>query len=283
MSSEKIKRTRVRKEPYKRWTDYEHKLLIEFLNENKPIEKPTAQIYYTRFAKKNQIEVDWGNIRCKVRNLRDVYKKALNLPNPTEDGLWQDENTIQGQRLKICPLFNDLRVVFGNLTTSQQRPVNTTLIERDDDTIISIQNYQSNEDISINVKLEDDYLESISPSPSHNASKRIYSYTPLSETLDMQANMNELRDNNMLDLEVRRRKHSLTEQQFALEHERFLLEKEIKQREIYLKEKELESKEKIQILELEMKERIALKEIESKEKLALEELNMRYGNLETIN
>uniref|UniRef100_A0A1Y1LS68 Myb/SANT-like domain-containing protein n=1 Tax=Photinus pyralis TaxID=7054 RepID=A0A1Y1LS68_PHOPY len=106
-TQELIKRGRIRKGPSKKWTDDDVSSVLAFLlqtiQNNAVIEKPTAQAYYTKLLQETKIlNVTPDIIKNKVRNLRTTYCKAVEWLNGTGQGLLDDNDgkTVRGISLE---------------------------------------------------------------------------------------------------------------------------------------------------------------------------------------
>ncbi|XP_017460890.1 PREDICTED: uncharacterized protein LOC108354211 [Rhagoletis zephyria] len=202
------------------------------------IQKPNAQAYYRRFSLEMKVEVEWKLAQAKVRNMRGSYNKAKGWEGSTGAGS-MDGETIRS-RLDI----------FGN------RLVEAAVIEDSLDSVC--------EDIFNSTEL---VFEETTMSPTNvivetentasTSRKGIYSRTALTDIMEMQADM----------LNVRKQK---ADQDFRLREEELSLKKmnylALKEREMELREKEMKSNERLKIMELEMKERLAMEELNRKYK-----------------
>uniref|UniRef100_A0A034WLV6 Uncharacterized protein n=1 Tax=Bactrocera dorsalis TaxID=27457 RepID=A0A034WLV6_BACDO len=103
---------RKRYNPQKRWKVAEEKALIEFLLENRDFEKPSARLFYNRFANEKQILVEWKSARSKVRNMRPTYNKAKEWEGSTGAGC-MDGDTIKSVLLKKFRYFYEFDDIFG--------------------------------------------------------------------------------------------------------------------------------------------------------------------------
>jgi len=88
---------RICKGPYKKWTDLEQQKLINFLKDNRPIEKPTAQAYYRRYLNENGVAGEWQNVRAKVKNMRQAFRKSQLMVNSTGWGAVNENETTRGK------------------------------------------------------------------------------------------------------------------------------------------------------------------------------------------
>ncbi|XP_050338012.1 uncharacterized protein LOC126764247 [Bactrocera neohumeralis] len=91
---------RVRKAPYRKWSNEEQQKLITYMRDNRPIEKPTAQVYYKQFSETQNLRLDWSLVRLKARHLRQCYTKARAWQNSTGAGAMQDGESTESN-LKI--------------------------------------------------------------------------------------------------------------------------------------------------------------------------------------
>ncbi|XP_046812316.1 uncharacterized protein LOC111684173 [Lucilia cuprina] len=104
---------RVCLNPPRKWSVAEEKSLLEFLVENRDFEKPTAQVYYKRFAEQKNVCVEWKQVRSKVRNMRVSYNKAKAWEGSTGAGSMEGE-TVKATLLKMCCYYDELDDIFGS-------------------------------------------------------------------------------------------------------------------------------------------------------------------------
>lgn len=102
--SQRTKVNRTKKGPQKKWSEEDTlkvlNYLIETIQNNGQIEKPTAKIYYEKLLSKQKIEdVTADILKHKVRNLKTSYLKAVEWLNQTGQGLLEDndEKTVKGK------------------------------------------------------------------------------------------------------------------------------------------------------------------------------------------
>ncbi|XP_054734833.1 uncharacterized protein LOC129242289 [Anastrepha obliqua] len=101
---------RTRKRPIRKWSEQEQRELIEFLRNNLPIEKPTAQLYYQRFYQHSNIAIEWRLVRSKVRNLRVLYTKTKYWQSSSEAMLLSEERR-RALVMRMCNFFDDFEEI----------------------------------------------------------------------------------------------------------------------------------------------------------------------------
>ncbi|XP_017493070.1 PREDICTED: uncharacterized protein LOC108381164 [Rhagoletis zephyria] len=268
----KVKQKRIRKAPYRKWSEWEQQQLVNFLRQNRPIEKPSAQLYYKRFLSENGLEIEWSTVRSKVKNLKHTYNKTWN--NSTGAGTMRDGETTRDTLLRECPLYNELEEIFGY----REHQANAFVLDSEDSNTMEYST-ASVDDGSPNIVLAPTEDTSRSPAafyeiveesatlvetPRTTAQtplvprKGIYSRTALADVLEVHSTLAEFKK------------------------EKLVAEKELRERELLLKEKEFNLKkekhatyERLKLLELESKEKIAMKEIEMRERVEMEKLKIQ--------
>ncbi|XP_053950344.1 uncharacterized protein LOC128858252 [Anastrepha ludens] len=96
----------------KKWTNEENQLLLDYLLENKDIEKPTAHLYYANFLNKTKIYAH-PNMMCgKVRHLKKTYLMAEQWLRTKVNKGDIDCPIIKEKLHKICPYYNRLSQIF---------------------------------------------------------------------------------------------------------------------------------------------------------------------------
>lgn len=191
--------------------------------------------------------------------------------------------------MKKCPLFYELEDVFGH----KEPTIVNTIIDTGDTIVLDnvlFEDIASSESY-IQLEREDEAIESnentsasstgtteASDQPlsaeesgnntpaSRTGRKGIYSRTALSEILQVQTQLIEMKKAR-IDIDVK-----LKENELGLEKEKFLFHKQTRIEELKLKEMEIMSNEKVKLSEIQMKEKVALKELEMKERIELEKL-----------
>ncbi|XP_030372086.1 uncharacterized protein LOC115622320 [Scaptodrosophila lebanonensis] len=111
------KSKRRRENETKRWTYEEIRKILEYMKLYRNVEKPTAQIYYTKLIQKLRIKCTWHTLRCKMRYMRQLLLKANALRNSAGPGLEDGDGEIQlllkEKIMKMCPHYDQLLSVFG--------------------------------------------------------------------------------------------------------------------------------------------------------------------------
>ncbi|XP_039969830.1 uncharacterized protein LOC120781672 isoform X2 [Bactrocera tryoni] len=73
---------------------------MDKMSTNGEVEKPSARLFYNRFANEKQILVEWKSARSKVRNMRSAYNKAKEWEGNTGAGC------MDGDTIKISLFLN---------------------------------------------------------------------------------------------------------------------------------------------------------------------------------
>ncbi|XP_011206750.2 uncharacterized protein LOC105228571 [Bactrocera dorsalis] len=253
------KAKRVRSNPTKKWLLKEEKSLVEFLTHNREFEKPTSQIYYRRFAKENNIAVDWKVARSKVRYMRITYNKAKAWESSIGARSMEGE-TIKSTLLKMCTFFYEMDEIFGGRLL-ESAVINESLESNDNS------NYS---ELDLN---ELPSFAAVNESECGNKTirKRKYSRTAESEILQFLSEIIQLKKQKIeqeksfkeKELELRERELVIMEKGMELRAKQKLV---LKDKEMEMKLKELQSKEKLKIMELQMKERLKMEELKHKYK-----------------
>lgn len=76
--------------------------MLDFLRENQPYEKPSAQLFYKRYIEQKGVETDWKIIRAKVHNMRKSYSNAKAWQNSTGAGALKEGETVEGKIKTKC-------------------------------------------------------------------------------------------------------------------------------------------------------------------------------------
>ncbi|XP_039968545.1 uncharacterized protein LOC120780318 [Bactrocera tryoni] len=235
---------RVRKAAYRKWSNEEQQKLITYMRDNRPIEKPTAQVYYKQFLETQNLRLDWSLVRLKARHLRQWYTKARAWQNSTEAGAMEDGESTESIILRTCPLFYDLEDIFGYKEfQSNALVLDTEALEN---------NYTSTTDdfvagSSANVATTPkDIFQEVGPESTCNTINRkgVYSRTGVADVLTMHTGLIKVKQQKLeIESKMKDRELSLKEKEFDLQYQKFLFEKE-----------KCNSEERIRILEIEMKE-----------------------------
>ncbi|XP_054081588.1 uncharacterized protein LOC114805224 isoform X2 [Zeugodacus cucurbitae] len=257
---------------------------------NRPIEKPTAQVYYRQFLETQNLKMDWSLVRLKARHLRQTYEKAQAWQNSTAAGAMQTGESTESIISRICPFFNDLKDIFGDkvfkskafVLHTEDLDVDSQIPTLDLVDVCSKNNSTSTTDhfddgsnstttanvVTTPAVVGSFQKVSLSPESTCNTPKRrkgIFSRTGLDVVLSMHSDYVKAKQQKLeLEIKMKDRELALKEKEFDLQYQKFLFEKE----------KSL-SEERIRILEIEMKEKVALRELEMKERIAMEELKRK--------
>ncbi|XP_067614096.1 uncharacterized protein [Eurosta solidaginis] len=237
----KVKSKRIRCNPTRRYTVADEKYLIEFLLENRLLEKPSAQVYYKRFCEEKNVTMEWKLVRAKVRNMRSGYNKAKAWEGSTGAGSMTGD-TIKGTLLKMCTFFYELDDIFGS------RICESSVI---DDTMANLN--------------EEGQIIELPESRAGMSCKGIYSRTAASDIMKVQAEAMAFKKQKLeAETIVREKELVVRENEFTLKQKEFELKERQARNEENFKEKQLQSQEKLKILELEMQERLAMEELKLK-------------------
>ncbi|XP_036320490.1 uncharacterized protein LOC118734997 [Rhagoletis pomonella] len=269
VSEIKAKTKRVRCNPTRKWAVAEEKALVEFLLANRDLERPTAEMYYTRFVMEYNVAVEWKAVRSKVRYMRSTYNKAKGWEGSTGAGS-MDGETIKSVLLKKCTFFYELEEIFGH------RLVESAVIEESLESLLNSDNAYSPEaglDETATSLITENLPEIITENEpvASTSRKGIYSRTAVSDILQFQSELVQLKkhkiDQDMIlrekEIQIRERELVLKEREIELKEKQELI---LKDKEMEMKLTELNSQEKIKIMELEMKERLAMEEFKRKYK-----------------
>uniref|UniRef100_A0A1A9W5K3 Myb/SANT-like DNA-binding domain-containing protein n=1 Tax=Glossina brevipalpis TaxID=37001 RepID=A0A1A9W5K3_9MUSC len=301
----KIFKRRQRKAPNRKWSEDEHRKILEFLKENiDTFERPTAQIFYTRFIYETKFPTEWNLVRYKVRNLRTSYAKARLLKNSTSNFIKSDQEAIR----RICPYFDQLDEIFAdkpNLFNKKSEYIicNEALSENDslqnstDFIEMSAENKQHMAKI-FDSSVSKNHMDIVelsgtnSDSTDHSNSNALKIRSDLVQLREQQTNngitnslqilqsaeenLEQKDDNYLWEREGHLRELRLREKQQQLELEKFQFERERFHKEFELNVREQQWQAELKQRELEMKERITMRELEIKEKIALKELEIHH-------
>uniref|UniRef100_A0A1B0C8F0 Uncharacterized protein n=1 Tax=Lutzomyia longipalpis TaxID=7200 RepID=A0A1B0C8F0_LUTLO len=111
---EKKKRKRTVTKPMKRWTLGEEDQILDYLIANKPIELPTAVVYYGNLIKDLKWTIEPNLVRHKVKNMKEVFYKNLAWVQTVAENEECDEKMIDEHLRKRCPHFKKLEILFSS-------------------------------------------------------------------------------------------------------------------------------------------------------------------------
>ncbi|XP_050339026.1 uncharacterized protein LOC126765343 [Bactrocera neohumeralis] len=214
---QKVVHKRVRKAPYRKWTDNENESLINFLRDNSPLEKPTAQHYYKRFLNRTGSDLHWTLVRCKVKNLRLQYTKAKSWQNTTGNGTMDNCDTTKNAIVRMCVRYDDLEDIFGY----RELTSNCLVLDTEYIACTGSPEVATSSDIIVEeiVALPEPL---VTPSTSKAVRKGIYSRTALSDVLDVHSSLFDAKKDRIeKELKMRENELMLKEQQLLFDKEKF--------------------------------------------------------------
>ncbi|XP_018792841.1 PREDICTED: uncharacterized protein LOC108971323 [Bactrocera latifrons] len=259
---------RVRTVPYRKWSSEEQQKLITYMRDNRPIEKPTAQVYYKKILETQNLRLDWSLVRLKARHLRQCYTKARAWQNSTGALAMQDAESTESIILRTCPFFYDLEDIFGYKEfQSNEFVMDTEALENNStSTTDDFDAGSTTTNANVATTPEESFQEVGLESTCNTINRKaIYSRTGLADVLTMHTGLIKVKQQKLeIQSKMKDREPSLKEKECDLQYEKFLFEKE-----------KCNSEERIRTLEIEMKEKLALKELEMKGQIAMEELKIK--------
>ncbi|XP_059607445.1 uncharacterized protein LOC132255438 [Phlebotomus argentipes] len=107
------KRRRTIERPMKRWTLEEESKILDFLIANKPIELPTAKMYYSKLIQTLEWTINYSLVRHKVKNMKQLYFKMLSWRQSAIENDDYDEQMIKEHLKRRCPHFKKLESLFS--------------------------------------------------------------------------------------------------------------------------------------------------------------------------
>ncbi|XP_065361364.1 uncharacterized protein LOC135955019 [Calliphora vicina] len=253
-----LKQTRVRLKPIKKWTVAEEKALIEFLLNNRDVEKPTSQLFYRRFCKESNLNIQWKTVRSKVKNMRYSFYRARDFESET-NGVLDNEDT-KSMVLKKCGYYHELEQIFGHHVI--QLPVKDECFQSEPNNTFD------------SITIESDNTTDKSDDDNFPTTSKI----PEPEMLVIKPNLINLNHCPMNDSEfsIKCEEMGVDVKELRIKDKLKVMELLIKEKRIQLKEKELSSKENIKIHQLNSREKLKILEMEMKERLTMEELKLKY-------
>ncbi|XP_067614036.1 chromatin assembly factor 1 subunit A-like [Eurosta solidaginis] len=261
----KVKSKRIRCNPTRRWTVADEKCLIEFLLENRLLEKPSAQVYYKRFCEEKNVTMEWKLVRAKVRNMRSGYNKANAWEGSTGGGSMTGD-TIEGTLLKMCTFFYELDDIFGSRISESSVIDDTMANLNEEGQIIEVteEGQKIETESQMPVQITESYHNPVCSSKMTPTTSS-QSPTAASDIMKGQAEAMAFKKQKLEAETIAREKELvIRENEFTLKQKEFELKERQARYEENFKEKQLQSQEKLKILELEMQERLAMEELKLK-------------------